>query len=147
MKRFHISVDIQAPPAVVWQIITDVERWPEWTPTVTSIQRLDDGPLDVGSSVRIRQPKLRPAVWHVKELDSVNRSFTWVTHGPGVRVTAHHWVESIEPGSRATLSLEFAGFLGPLVARMTRGLNERYLDMEAKGLKQRSEQARKASTA
>jgi len=41
--------------------------------------------------------------------------------------------------SRATLSLEFSGPLGPLVARLTRGLNTRYLALEAQGLKKRAE--------
>jgi hypothetical protein len=77
-------------------------------------------------------------VWQLTELDE-GRSSTLVTRGPGVRVTARHWVEAIEGGSRATLSLRFSGPLGPLVARLTRGLNERYLALEAKGLKARSE--------
>jgi hypothetical protein len=41
-----------------------------------------------------------------------------------------------------TLSIEFSG---PLVARLTRGLNERYLALEANGLKARSESAREAA--
>jgi hypothetical protein len=77
-------------------------------------------------------------VWQITELDE-GRSFTWVTRSPGVRVTARHWIEALEGGSRATLSLQFAGILGPLVARLTRGLNERYLALEAKGLKTFSE--------
>jgi len=36
-------VDIAAPPGGVWAVIADVERWPEWTPTVTRLQRLDRG--------------------------------------------------------------------------------------------------------
>ena len=41
-------------------------------------------------------------------------------------------------GSRATLSIRFSGLLGPLFARLTRKLNERYLALEASGLKERS---------
>jgi hypothetical protein len=73
-------------------------------------------------------------MWQITELDE-GRSFTWVTRSPGLRVTARHWVELLEGGSRATLSLEFSGILGPLVARLTHGLNERYLALEASGLK------------
>jgi hypothetical protein len=36
------------------------------------------------------------------------------------------------------LSVRFAGLLGGLVARFTRELNERYLSLEAQGLRQRS---------
>jgi hypothetical protein len=120
----------------------DVERWPEWTPTVTSIRLLDRGALTVGSRAIIRQPKLPPAKWRVTELDEPHRSFTWVSWGPGVRVIARHWVEACGEGSRATLSLRFSGVLAGLFACVTRGLNDRYLAMEAKNLKKRSESCR-----
>jgi hypothetical protein len=58
---------------------------------------------------------------------------------PGVRVTARHCVEGTVNGSRVTLSLDFSGPLGSLCARLTRGLNERYLALEARGLKNRAE--------
>lgn len=138
MTHFSISIEIRAPSDRVWAVMSDIERWPEWTPTVTSIQRLDRGPLAVGSRARIRQPKLPPAKWQVTELEE-GRSFTWVSRGPGVRVTARHGVEANQGGSQATLSLQFSGFFGPLVARLTRGLNQRYLALEAKGLRERSE--------
>lgn len=137
MTDFSIAIEIPAPTDRVWAVMSDVERWPEWTPTVTRIERLDQGPLVVGSRAHIRQPKLPPATWKVTELVP-GHSFTWVTQSPGVLVIAHHRVESTVDGTRATLSLRFSGLLGPLVARMTRGLNERYLGLEANGLKARS---------
>jgi uncharacterized membrane protein len=144
MTHFSITVEIQAPPGRVWAVMNDFKRWPEWTPTVTSIEPLDPGTPAVGSRLRIRQPKVPPAVWQLTELDE-GRSFTWVTRRPGVRATGRHWVEASGGGSRATLSLEFSGLLGPLVARLIRGLNERYLALEAKGLKARSERHQPAS--
>jgi hypothetical protein len=56
-----------------------------------------------------------------------------------MRLRARHWVEDNGRRSRATLSIQFSGFLGPLFARVTRKLNERYLALEAKGLRERSE--------
>ncbi len=138
MTHVPITVEIQAPPERVWAVLWDIERWPEWTPSVTSIERLDRGPLAVGSRARIRQPRLLPAVWQITELDE-GRSFTWITRSLGVRVTARHDIEVNERGSRVTLSLQFSGLLGPLAARLTRGLTERYLVLEASGLKARSE--------
>jgi uncharacterized protein YndB with AHSA1/START domain len=54
MRDFEISVDIAAPPSRVWSVMSDIERWHEWTSTVTSITRLNDGPLRVGARARIR---------------------------------------------------------------------------------------------
>jgi uncharacterized protein YndB with AHSA1/START domain len=139
MERFSITVKIGASPQRVWAVMSDIERWPEWTPTVRSIQRLDSGPLAPGRRARIRQPKLPPADWQVTALHE-GSGFTWVTHGSGVSVTARHAVEAIEGGSRATLSIQFGGVLGPLVGWLTRGLNDRYLSLEAAGLKRRSEE-------
>jgi carbon monoxide dehydrogenase subunit G len=140
--EFQISVDIQAPAAVVWAVMRDVERWAEWTPSVASIRILDRGELAVGSRALVRQPKLPPARWLVTELDEERHSFTWVSSGPGVRVIACHAVEPAGAGSRATLSLRYTGMFAGLLAYLTRGVNDRYLAMEAKGLKQRSEEGR-----
>ena len=132
------TIDIDAPPGTVWKVMTDVERWPEWTASVTSIQRLEDGPLVVGSTARVKQPRLLPTVFTVTAVD--DRSFTWVTRSAGVAVTAWHVVEPSEHGSRATLALEFSGLLGRIVGRLTRSLTTRYVGLEAEGLKRRSEE-------
>jgi uncharacterized protein YndB with AHSA1/START domain len=58
MTRLESVIDIQASPERVWEILVDVERWPEWTPTVLSVQREDSGALSVGSRAYIRQPKI-----------------------------------------------------------------------------------------
>ena len=143
MNDFRIEVEINSPPALVWEIMRDVERWREWTPTVTSIRLLDPGPLRVGSSAAVRQPKLPPAKWRVTELDELRKSFTWVSSGPGVRVIARHSVETRGQVSCATISLRFEGVYTTAVAYLTRELNDRYLALEANGLKERSESKRR----
>lgn len=116
--------------------MVDVERWPEWTASITRVKRLSPGPLQVGSRVRIDQPKLPRAFWRVTELRP-GASFTWISRAPGVRVTARHTAEAIAIGTRVTLSIHYEGLLGALVARWTGDLNERYLALEADGLKSR----------
>jgi hypothetical protein len=93
----------------------------------------------VGSRAIIWQPKLLPAKWKVTQLDDQGRSFTWITRAPGMRLEACHRVEELGDRSRATLSIQFSGPFGPLFAKLTSKLNDRYLALEAGGLKQRSE--------
>ena len=137
MTEFSVSVDIQAPADRVLAVILDVEHWQEWTPSIASIQRMDSGPFRIGSEARVVQPKLRPAVWRVTELDE--RGFVWVTRGPGLFVAGNHHVASRRSDSTVTLSLQFSGVAGWLAARIYRKLNEQYLNMEANGLKARCE--------
>ncbi len=137
---YTVSIDIAARPGRVWTVMSDIERWHEWTPSITSIQKLEPGPLVVGLRARVRQPKLPPAVWTVSWVEP-GAGFVWVSRAPGVHVTGRHMVEATSGGSRATLSIIYEGLLGLLIGRLTRPLNERYLGYEAQGLKQRSETA------
>jgi hypothetical protein len=140
MNDFRIQVDIQAPPDRVWAIMRDVDRWPDWTPTVKKIRRLDAGPIAVGMRGIVFQPKLPPAKWTITELDDTRRTFTWINRSPGLLITARHGVEATgSHSSRAMLSLRFTGLFAGLMARITRNLNDRYLALEAEGLKKASE--------
>jgi uncharacterized protein YndB with AHSA1/START domain len=139
MRHFSISVDIAAPPERVWQVMSEVERWPEWTRSVREVRRLGNGgPLQVGSRVLVRQPAFPPALWKVTALDP-GKSFAWTSAAPGLRVVASHRVDGSPSGTSATLSLELHGLFGSLFGRMTKEITERYLAMEADGLRKRSE--------
>jgi len=122
----------------VWTVLSDLERWPEWTASITSIERLDEGQLRPGSRAEVRQPRLRPATFVVTEVDPA-RGFTWVTRSGGVTATARHDFQPVPAGTRVTLAVEFTGLLGGLVGRLYGPLTRRYLRLEAEGLKARSE--------
>lgn len=139
-----VAVDIDASAERVWAVMTNVEAWPQWTASVTEVRRLDAGRFGVGSRVRIKQPKFPPAVWTVEELVS-GRSFTWAAGAPGFRSIGRHTVESTRTGSRATLELEQRGLVGELFGRFVAGTTDRYVRLEAAGLKRRSEEARPES--
>jgi uncharacterized membrane protein len=139
--EFFREIAIDAPPDRVWGIMRDVERWREWTPSITSVRITGGGPLQVGKRAWIKQPKFPPALWQATVVDDPGRNFTWISRGPGMLVTARHGVDARGAGSRAYLSLRYEGLLGPLFGRLTRGITERYLDLEANGLKRRSEAA------
>jgi len=132
-RTFTTTRHVAASPQQVWEVLFDVVRWPEWTPTIDSLEPLDDGPLAVGSRVRIRQPKLPPAVWEVTEVVD-GRRFTWQATGPGMRSIGRHEVVPDGTGSTVTLSIEQAGPMGAVAALVWRRLTQRYVDLEAESL-------------
>ncbi|MEC3953231.1 SRPBCC family protein [Nocardia sp. CDC153] len=137
--RFQTRVDIDAEPNAVWQALIDVESWPKWTASMTSVERLQSGPLGVGSSARVVQPLLKPAVYTVTACEP-GASFDWQTQLPGLTVSATHHLEALNAArTRLTLGVTQSGPLSllawPLFGQRTR----RYVTMEAEGLKRAAE--------
>src|ERR1700753_3672158 len=139
------SVEIDAPPRLVWDVFSDVERWPEWTASVTSLVGRDGPALAVGRRFAIKQPGMQKLVWKVSEIDP-GSSWTWVQRAPGVLVTARHDV-SAQPGGGTLVrqQLDQRGVLGALVGRLMAKKTRRFLELEAQGLKARCEQLSRAS--
>ena len=137
-RQLRTEIDISAPADRVWTVMIDVERWHEWTASIERITLLDQHPLSVGARVRIRQPKFPALVWTVTRIEP-GRLFVWESRNPGVTVTGTHSVQPIGAGTRATLQLDYAGPFGGVLATLTRTISERYIALEAAGLKQRSE--------
>jgi len=138
VKDYSVNVQIDAPPREVWAVMSDVERWHEWTPTVISVRRTNAGPFRIGARARIHQPRLPPADWVVTALED-GRAFEWESRAPGVRVLARHRVDPLPSGSRVTLSIQYSGLLGDLLGRLIAGISRRYIALEADGLKRRAE--------
>jgi uncharacterized protein YndB with AHSA1/START domain len=135
--HYEQTVAIDATPEAVWAVIADVEKWPEWTASIRSVELLTPGPLAVGSRARVRQPRLPTAVWEVTELVP-GRSFTWVNRSPGMTSTGVHGVTGGGPASVATLRIEQTGPLSVLALPFL-PLTKKYVQLEAAGLKRRSE--------
>ncbi|HEY0700915.1 MAG TPA: SRPBCC family protein [Micromonospora sp.] len=141
--RFTTGHVISAPVERVWAALIDVESWPEWTASVRRVQRLDDGPFQVGSTARIEQPRLRPAVWRVTLLTPPDQAhpeaparFDWVSRAGGVTTVAGHLLVPSGNGRvRVEHSIDQAGPLAPLVALLGGSLIRRYVQTEADGLK------------
>jgi uncharacterized membrane protein len=138
------SIEIDAPPQLVWDVFSDVERWPEWTASVTSLVGRDGPDLAVGKRFAIKQPGMQKLVWRVTEIDP-GSSWTWVQRSPGVLVTARHDVIA-QPGGRTLVrqQLDQRGVLGSLVGRLMVKKTKRFLELEAKGLKACAEQRSRA---
>lgn len=139
--RHEITVTIDAPAELVWQTVRDVEKWPEWTPTMTSVRRLDDGEFRVGSSAEVRQPKQPPRTWTVTEL-TPGRSFTWAASSPGVRLSAEHILNERDGKVDALLTFTMSGPLAPVASLLAGRMVRRFVDTEATSLKKWCEEHR-----
>jgi uncharacterized membrane protein len=135
------AIDIDAPSTLVWDVFSDVERWPEWTASVTSLRALDGPGLAVGKRFEIRQPRLPKLVWQVTQLNE-GASWTWEQRSPGGRTIAVHEVTADGGRTLVRQRLDQQGLVGSLIGRLMRGTTKRYLELEAQGLKARSEQVR-----
>ncbi|MGW6020428.1 SRPBCC family protein [Streptomyces sp. NPDC055099] len=56
LVRHRTETVIHAPLSTIWKLQTDVENWPSWQTPVTSVDRLDHGPLRKGSAFRWTTP-------------------------------------------------------------------------------------------
>jgi uncharacterized protein YndB with AHSA1/START domain len=136
---YRASIDIDAPLERVWDVLMDVERWPDWSPTVTAVERLESGMFRPGSSARVKQPRLPEAIWRVTAMVP-QKSFTWSTRSRGVTTVGRHILSGREEGgTRAGSEIDHTGPLSLLALVFFARLTKRYLDQEVQGLKQRCE--------
>ena len=141
MRTFEDSIDIAASAERVWELTTDVESWPTLFPTVTAVERLDDGPIQIGSQARIKQPGQPARVWTVSQATSP-RTFVWTTRAKGFAMTATHEVATM-PGDRVSnrLILEIDGPLAGVIALLVRRKLRRTLTIENEGFRRAATRA------
>ena len=132
------STVVKAAPEVVWALTTDVERLPEVTPTITSAERLDDGPLRVGSQARLVQPRQRPRVWTVDRLDAPTH-FEWSAPLGPFTVVGRHVIEAVPEGCRNTLSVELRGRGASLAGLLLRKPFNEAMQQESEGFRRAAE--------
>lgn len=137
--RFEQSVEIDAQPQRVWDVLSDLEAWPHRIETVDEVELLTPPPVAVGARVRLKQPKLPEGTWEVTSWDAPS-SFEFRQQSGGVTSTAGHRVEALDDGrSRLTLTVEMRGLLVPIFGRIYRDLTNRYMAIEADGIKRAAE--------
>jgi uncharacterized membrane protein len=132
------STLIHASPDRVWAVTVDLEQWPAWTPTVTRVTRVDDGPLRVGSAARIKQPGMRECLWRVTELRE-GEGFTWETRVFGMTMIATHEIRKVEAGTTNTLRLQVRGVTARLLWPLMRSKLRHTLACENAGLQAEAE--------
>ena len=137
MQLRHSEI-INAPADQIWSTLSEITSWPEWTPTVKKVYRLDETTVGVGSRFKLYQPKLLPAEWRITIWEP-GIGFEWVSKVPGVVTTAGHRLKNTDSGMELQLIIEFAGPLGGFMGRIAGKLTKEYLSLEAAGLKRRCE--------
>lgn len=139
--RVEKSIEIAASPQRVWDVLGDLEGWPQRIETVDSVELLTPAPMTVGSRVRLKQPKLPEGTWDITVWDPPSY-FEWTQKTGGAATVAGHRVEALgENRTRLTLTIDMRGFLVPLVALFYTKLTNRYTDLEAEGMKRAAESA------
>ena len=111
---------IDAPPEVVWEVLTRLEDWPSWNTDVKWIRV--DGPLVPGTEFRW---KAGPGTI-VSTLDKVDEPSYISWHGRTLTIDAYHewWLEPRDGGTFVRTEEAFFG----LLARLLRGPLEKMLD-------------------
>ena len=137
--RFEKSVEIGASQQRVWDVLTNLEAWPQRIETVESVELLTPPPIRTGSRVRLKQPKLPEGTWDITEWDPPSW-FEWTQKTGGITSVAGHRVEALGEGrARLTLTLDMRGLLIPIVGLFYRGMTNRYMELEAEGMKRAAE--------
>ena len=145
-ERSYIRVvSINADSATVWAILSEVWKWPTWTPTVTEVRPLGESRLAVGNVYEVSQPGVLKAKFTVETL-AERRSFRWSSKSIGLRSSADHLIDGDQP-HQCTVTLNFtiegwaAGVAWPIASKKIR----RFVDLEAECLKAAAEKGTSSS--
>ena len=118
--RSSREIGIAAPPDVVWEVLTDFDRWQEWNPEVKSMSF--EGPLAPGAMFRW---KAGPGTI-VSTVEEVDRPKYIRWRGRTLSISAiHEWrFEGRDRGTHVETDESYSGML----ARLLRGSLQKQLD-------------------
>jgi uncharacterized protein YndB with AHSA1/START domain len=103
-RELSAEVTVAAPPARVWQLLTDFTRMPEWSPELVRMVPLRRGGLRVGQWY-LGINRRGPVVWPTRNVVTVleaGRRVGWDTRSSGAR-----WIYDLterDAGTRLTLT-------------------------------------------
>lgn len=133
-REYAKVLECGAPRGAVWNVLADVQKWPEWTPTMTSVRALGASGLTPGNKFEVKQPGLAKAVFTVDACVE-GTAFAWSTRSAGVSTLADHVLsDTARGGTRVELSIRMSGpgvgLLWMLLGRKVRS----FVDTEAESL-------------
>jgi uncharacterized protein YndB with AHSA1/START domain len=91
---------VSAAPAVVWQVLTDLNAWPQWGPTVSGAELIDADGLGLGVRGKVYTPVGLPLPFTITEYEQGRR---WAWQVAGIPATAHG-VDPVDDGTRVWMS-------------------------------------------
>jgi len=140
MAYREASLETSAPPERVWQVWSDVNRWPEWNPDMKASHI--DGPLKLGATGNIDTRSGGKHDVVVTQFEQ-GRSFELESTAlPGTRMAIRAAIVPSGSGSRITQGFEPRGLLAPIVGPMMGGAILKTFNSVLNGLKTRVESGR-----
>ena len=113
---FSHSMETTAPPGHVWEVWTDVERWPTWDAELQDAWLDSDEAFDVDARGGVELRVGPPVPFVVTELDPV-RSYAYDVEFPLARLVVRRSLHSHDGGTTFTHEVWFEGPLGRVLSR------------------------------
>jgi hypothetical protein len=139
MKSFATSVAIRARPEIVWALLTDAARYPQWNSTIAKI----DGRIAAGGKVTVHAKATPGRAFPLKVTEfAPPRRMVWSGGMPlGLFTGTRTFTLTPAAGGELTFDMreEFSGLLAPLISRSIPDLQPAF-DTFAADLKRRAEQ-------
>lgn len=135
MSAVNATIEIDAPPARVWEVLMDPDRLGDWVTIHRHLDSASDRPLKEGSRLEQRlclrrvEFKVR---WEVEELEA-EKLARWEGRGPArSRAQTVYRLAPSNGGTRFEYENEFKAPMGPLGAAASRALVGGVPDREAR---------------
>ncbi len=130
---------INARPQDIFNVLMNVERWNQWTKSITKISILDSRQLAPGVKIKVLQPKLPPTIWTIKEIIT-DKLLTWEKRYLGFSMLSEHSISIQNNEITVTIRITYIGPLAALFYKLTHALTDNYMTLEIKGLRRECEQ-------
>jgi hypothetical protein len=130
---------INARPQDIFNVLMNVERWNQWTKSITKISILDSRQLAPGVKIKVLQPKLPPTIWTIKEI-IMDKLLTWEKRYFGFSMLSEHLIMDQNNEISVTIRVTYNGPLAGLFYKLTHTLTDNYMTLEINGLKRECEQ-------
>lgn len=137
-SSISVSRTIAAPPAAVYAVSTDVERWAEIVPAIDKIELLTPGPIQVGSrfkETRVMFGRAATEEMEFLEMDEPNR-YLLGAESHGCRYRTEYVFEPVAEGTRLTMTFnaEPLTFLAKIMTVLMKPMLKKMIQMCGKDL-------------